>query len=100
MDPRTSSKVTAPDLLAAFNEGRGTNADEADSETLTVYVMKFVDEVCVEVCEFLIEAIDAALDEVKHHMLKGARHDVIVMVDPEEPGAVATARAAISASSD
>ena len=97
MDPRTAAKVSSPDLLKAFNEGRGLEPADGDEETISVYVLKFVNGRCVEVCEFLLEALDAALAEVKHHLAKGSKHDVLLMVDPDELPGVEEVRRSISA---
>ena len=84
MDPRTAAKVTAPDLLKAFNEGRGTD-EPVDTEMLNVYVVKLIDGKAVETCEFVLEALDAALAEVAHHVRHGRGYDAVLLVDTEEP---------------
>jgi len=99
MDPRTAAKVTAPDLLKAFNEGRGVDAEDQDSvpeEGPKVWVVFLIDQGQMRVKAYPVTAIVDAMDDVKEHLELGEGHAVFVAVSAQVPVAVLDAREAIS----
>lgn len=102
MDPRTSSKVTAPDLLEAFAEGTGLKKDDEDSGTvkMRVFVLYSINQLVVRATDDAFDRFEDVMADVKEHLEKGEGHAVMVVVGENEPAAVAKARKSISAADD
>lgn len=87
MDPRTSSKVTSPDLLTAFAEGRG-DAGEAppDSGKSRIWLVLFTDPDGADATfVFQLDEWDKVFEEVQRHMAKGVGRGAAMVISETEP---------------
>lgn len=94
MDPRTSAKVTAPDLLKAFREETGGVGEAVADVELRIWVAYGSDEVNYENFPLTNDGMTAAL-KLASGYLRDEGHTVILVVAKEQPESF---QAAISAS--
>lgn len=87
VDPRTSSKVTAPDLLAAFQEGTGRESEDSGEVEARFYVILF-DPLKKPVAKgsFRQKNIEEMLKFVSNHLFVPGRAAAIVLQVDEPEG--------------
>lgn len=87
MDPKTSAKVTSPDLLAAFAEGMGDAGDAPpDSGAMRIWLVLFVDPDGAEsATAYRLDEWDKVFAAVREHLDKGKGHGVAMVVSDTQP---------------
>lgn len=100
MDPRTAAKVTTPDLLKAFNEGRGIE-DDAESPVSAWVTFLTADRMVLRVVEYPLDQIATALADVRVHLEEVAGNAVLITTGTEpDPFVAEMQQAALSETTD
>lgn len=100
MDPRKSATVTAPDLVKAFDEGRGLVDEEkavAATNPNRIWLVLLIDEEVIEATDFPAVELPTAMESVTAHLRNGATYAAVILVGPSQPDLFTDAVQAISA---
>ncbi len=86
MDPKKSSTVTSPDLLTAFNEGRGVDDTPEDSGKLRIWLVLFTEpDGADRALEFSLTQWDTVFGVVQAHMQQGDGRGAALLVSETQP---------------
>lgn len=98
MDPRTASRVTAPDLTKAFDEGRGVDPDAEKTSSIWVVLCAGVD--AKRATQYPLTQLDVALADVRVWMSDTLEGVAILFTGVEAPDIYDDAVASISAAKE
>lgn len=98
MDPRTAAKVTAPDLVKAFNEGRGSEDGSEPVEPRAWVAFFSVDRIVDRVVEYPLDQLTVALEDVRVHLAAVEGNAVLITTGLEPDEFVATMQHELSES--
>lgn len=96
MDPRTASKVTAPDLTKAFSMGRGFE-DGEEEPTSSVWVIFFVGDDVKRAVQYPLTQLDVALADVRAWLIDILESGAALLTGVEAPSIYEDAQLSISA---
>ena len=96
MNPRTASRVTAPDLTKAFNEGRGFE-DGEEEPTSSVWIVFTVGLDVKRAVQYPLTQLDVALADVREWLKDTLESGAILLTGVEAPGIYDDAQFSISA---
>lgn len=85
MDPRKAAKVTAPDLLKAFQEGTGRAPEEGSGEERVFVMLVAADDTPIGSAVWPLSEMGFALAAVSKHLMRGAGYAAALIVATEPP---------------